>query len=94
MGRYVDVGTLNGDPCRIWTRQFGDLDPRPGGPLPLVMLHGMASGIALFCLNFKGLVEGGRRPIYAIDLPGSKARERYPTGHFKSYEHNEFRLET
>ncbi len=92
-GRYVDVGTLNGDPCRIWTRRFGgedlksfdDKEQHQQQKLPLVMLHGMASGIALFCLNFPGLVRGDkdgvRRPVYALDLPGF-ARSSRP--HFSS----------
>lgn len=66
----MDIGQLNGDPCRIWTRKFGThkLKKDPTAPLPLVMVHGMAAGIAFFAFNFEELAE--ERPLYALDLPG------------------------
>ncbi len=69
-GWYVNIGTVNGDPCRLWTRQFGDRRlSGSGGPLPLVMIHGMGAGIAFFCFNFDSLAAD--RPLYAFDLPGT-----------------------
>lgn len=67
-GWYVDIGTINNHPCRIWTRQFGSKTVTNEGPLPLVMIHGMGAGLAFFCKNFDDLAES--RPLYALDLPG------------------------
>lgn len=72
-GFYVDIGQINGQPCRIWTRYFGPTrQPNPASgrarTLPLVLIHGMASGLALFALNIESLAQ--ERPVYAIDLPG------------------------
>ncbi len=94
-GKFVDAGSVNGDPCRIWTRSFNDKSQScasgegecssPGPLLPLVMLHGMASGGALFCLNFPGLAkadkDGRKRTVYALDLPGyaCSSRPRFST---------------
>ena len=50
--------------CRVWTRKFGtDTDK-----VPLVLLHGMGAGLAMFVLNFSALAAD--RTVYAIDLPG------------------------
>merc|ERR1711976_443228 len=64
-GFYVEVGTVNGETCRIWTRKFGDEVP---GKVPLVMMHGMGAGLALFVLNYQSLTQD--RQVFAIDLPG------------------------
>ena len=64
-GFYVNIGTVNGEECRIWTRKFG-LDE--SGRVPLVMIHGMGAGLAMFALNFDSLAK--ERMVYAIDLPG------------------------
>jgi len=65
-GYYVDAGEVNGQNCRIWTREFGDAgrDER----VPLVMVHGMGAGLAMFVLNLAALA--ANRTVYAIDLPG------------------------
>lgn len=71
-GWYVDIGTvINGNPCRVWTRQFGNLAEAGGSAakVPLVLVHGMAAGIAFFALNVGELSKD--RPLYAIDLPGA-----------------------
>ena len=67
-GFYVNIGTVNGhSECRIWTRRFH----KPGvdeSQTPLVMIHGMGAGLAMFALNIASLCE--ERIVYAIDLPG------------------------
>jgi len=63
---YVDIGTVvNGNPCRIWTRKFGS---DKSNKAPLVMVHGMAAGVAFFALNVGDLA--AERDVYAFDLPG------------------------
>ena len=64
-GFYVNIGTVNGEECRIWTRKFG---PEKSVKVPLVMIHGMGAGVAMFALNFDSLAK--ERLVYAIDLPG------------------------
>ena len=51
--------------CNIWTRIFNSgIDDT----CPLVMIHGLGGGIALFALNIDELSK--HRKVYAIDLPG------------------------
>lgn len=66
-GFYVDVGPINGQDCRIWTREFGSTVSRDDR-VPLVMVHGMGAGLAMFVLNIAALAR--QRTVYAIDLPG------------------------
>ena len=77
----MDAGTINGDSCRIWTRHFGEHEEIDGDKLPLVMMHGMASGTALFCKNLPEL--SAERPLYCIDLPGfaRSSRPRFSKDH-------------
>ena len=68
-GYYVDVDALAPKHCRIWTRKFPARAAQPNkNALPLVLIHGMASGLALWGMNLPGLTE--ERTVYAIDLPG------------------------
>ncbi len=69
----MDVGEMNGDSCRIWTRRFGP-PAANGAKVPLVMIHGMGAGLALFALNYDELAKD--RTVYAIDLPGEPCKER------------------
>ena len=55
--------------CKIWTRRFRSANMMKDVETPLVMIHGMGAGLALFCLNFDSLVK--ERTVYAIDLPGT-----------------------
>jgi len=65
------------EPVRIWTRKIKrrrkesessrDDDPQHEG-VPLVLVHGLAAGTALFAINFDGLAQYS--VVYAIDLPG------------------------
>ena len=64
-GFYVSAGEVGGQECRIWTRRFGELSP---DKVPLVMVHGMGAGLAMFVLNLGFL--SSKRLVYAIDLPG------------------------
>ena len=64
-GFYVSAGEVGGQECRIWTRKFGEETP---GKVPLVLVHGMGAGLALFVLNLGPL--SSKRLVYAIDLPG------------------------
>ena len=52
--------------CRIWTRIYNP--DAPQDKLPLIMIHGMGSGMALFAMNLDELSES--RTVYTIDLPG------------------------
>ena len=64
------------DMIRIWTlemkptKQLNDKNVQLQNPttLPLVMLHGFASGIALWAMNLDQLSQ--HRHVFAIDLPG------------------------
>ncbi|XP_021948565.1 (Lyso)-N-acylphosphatidylethanolamine lipase isoform X2 [Folsomia candida] len=65
-GAYVNIGPVVGkDDCKIWTISLTDNHPeRP----PLVMLHGLGAGVALWALNLDGLA--ATRHVYAVDLLG------------------------
>jgi len=66
-GQYVEVEMDDkGQKCRIWTRIFKNEEAED--KVPLVMVHGMGSGLALFAMNYDQLAKS--RTIYAIDLPG------------------------
>lgn len=58
------------NPVRIWTRKIQRRESNDGDAeeIPLVMIHGLAAGTALFAINFDGLAQYS--VIYAIDLPG------------------------
>ena len=64
-GKYVEVKIDDRNHCKIWTRIF---NPGVKDKTPLVMIHGMGSGLALFAMNYDELCQD--RTIYAIDLPG------------------------
>ncbi|XP_038211334.1 (Lyso)-N-acylphosphatidylethanolamine lipase isoform X4 [Zerene cesonia] len=61
---YVDIGSVVGQCDKIWTISMNDESPQT----PLVMLHGMGAGVALWCPNLDALA--ATRPVYAIDLLG------------------------
>lgn len=61
---YVDIGSVVGESDKIWTISLNDESPKT----PLVLLHGMAAGLALWCPNLDAFAES--RPVYAIDLLG------------------------
>jgi len=76
VGFFVNIGLVRGEECRVWTRKFGADTPDQG---PLVMVHGMGAGLALFVLNYDSLATN--RTVYALDLPGfgRSSRINFPT---------------
>eukprot|EP00088_Acartia_fossae_P027566 TRINITY_DN28302_c0_g1_i1.p1 TRINITY_DN28302_c0_g1~~TRINITY_DN28302_c0_g1_i1.p1 ORF type:complete len:400 (+),score=78.35 TRINITY_DN28302_c0_g1_i1:34-1233(+) len=65
-GFYVNVGSVNEHVCHIWTRKFTTKAKLK--QTPLVMMHGMGAGLAMFALNIDELCK--TCDVYAIDLPG------------------------
>merc|ERR1711983_96233 len=65
-GFYVNVGKINNKDCYIWTRKF--LPVNKTSDTPLVMIHGMGAGLAMFALNIDKFCENSE--VYALDLPG------------------------
>lgn len=63
-GCYVDIGPVVGPADKIWTIQLNNELPST----PLVLLHGLGAGVALWCLNLDSLA--ATRPVYALDLLG------------------------
>ncbi|CAH2242278.1 1-acylglycerol-3-phosphate O-acyltransferase ABHD5 isoform X2 [Pararge aegeria] len=61
---YVDIGSVVGQCDKIWTISLNDESAKT----PLVMLHGMGAGVALWCPNLDAFA--ATRPVYAIDLLG------------------------
>jgi len=67
-------------PVRIWTRRIEPSVECPEEPdVPIVMVHGLAAGTALFAINFDGL--SPYSTVYAIDLPGfaRSSRNKFST---------------
>lgn len=63
-GWYVDIGPVVGTDDKIWTISLNHESTRT----PVVLLHGLGSGVALWCLNLDSLA--ATRPVYAIDILG------------------------
>jgi len=63
--RYVDIGPVIGpENSRIFTVSLNEESTET----PLVLVHGLASGVALWALNLEEL--SASRPVYAIDVLG------------------------
>lgn len=65
-GWYVDIGPVVGTSDKIWTISLNEESPKT----PIVLLHGLGAGAALWCLNLDALAS--HRPVYAIDILGKK----------------------
>ncbi|XP_048523776.1 (Lyso)-N-acylphosphatidylethanolamine lipase isoform X2 [Dendroctonus ponderosae] len=63
-GCYVDIGPVVGPADKIWTLSFNTESTKT----PLVLIHGLGAGVALWCLNIDALA--ATRPVYAFDLLG------------------------
>ncbi|OAD53858.1 Abhydrolase domain-containing protein 4 [Eufriesea mexicana] len=63
-GWYVDIGPVVGTSDKIWTISLNEESSKT----PLVLLHGLGAGVALWCLNLDALAS--QRPVYAIDILG------------------------
>lgn len=63
-GFYIDIGSAVGDSDKVWTVALNETSKKT----PLVMLHGLGSGCALWVLNYDAFAED--RPVYAIDILG------------------------
>ncbi|XP_076478426.1 pummelig isoform X4 [Bombus vancouverensis nearcticus] len=63
-GWYVDIGPVVGTSDKIWTISLNEESPNT----PIVLLHGLGAGVALWCLNLDALAS--QRPVYAIDILG------------------------
>ncbi|KAK3927278.1 (Lyso)-N-acylphosphatidylethanolamine lipase [Frankliniella fusca] len=63
-GWYVDIGSVVGTADKIWTVSLNQDSPKT----PILMLHGLGAGVALWVLNLDYLAS--HRPVYAIDLLG------------------------
>ncbi|XP_063225915.1 (Lyso)-N-acylphosphatidylethanolamine lipase isoform X2 [Bacillus rossius redtenbacheri] len=63
-GFFVDIGPVVGKADKIWTVALNTDSKKT----PILLLHGFASGVALWCLNLDALA--AHRPVYAIDILG------------------------
>lgn len=63
-GWYVDIGPTVGSADKIWTISLNTESKKT----PLVLIHGLGSGVALWCLNLDAFAS--TRPVYAFDLLG------------------------
>lgn len=63
-GCYVDIGPVVGPADKIWTIHLNS----DSHSTPLVLLHGLGAGVALWCLNLDSFC--ARHPVYAFDLLG------------------------
>lgn len=60
----MDIGPVVGSSDKIWTISLNEESPKT----PIVLLHGLGAGVALWCLNLDSLA--AERPVYAMDLLG------------------------
>ncbi|XP_016990545.1 (Lyso)-N-acylphosphatidylethanolamine lipase isoform X1 [Drosophila rhopaloa] len=63
-GFFVDIGPAVGEADKIWTISMNTESKE----VPLVLLHGLGAGIALWVMNLDAFAKG--RPVYAMDILG------------------------
>ncbi|CAD6995101.1 unnamed protein product [Ceratitis capitata] len=63
-GFFVDIGPTVGDADKIWTISMNTDSEEE----PLVLLHGLGAGVALWVLNLDSFAK--YRPVYAMDVLG------------------------
>lgn len=63
-GMFVDIGPCVGEADKVWTITMNNDSKR----VPIVMLHGLGAGVALWVLNLDEIAR--QRPVYAIDILG------------------------
>ncbi|KAM8713930.1 hypothetical protein ACLKA7_014139 [Drosophila subpalustris] len=63
-GYFVDIGPAVGDTDKIWTVSM-NADSKE---VPLVLLHGFGSGVALWVMNLDSFAKD--RPVHAMDVLG------------------------
>ncbi|XP_032590509.1 (Lyso)-N-acylphosphatidylethanolamine lipase isoform X1 [Drosophila grimshawi] len=63
-GYFVDIGPAVGEADKIWTVSM-NTDSKE---VPLVMLHGLGAGVALWVMNLDSFAKD--RPVYAMDVLG------------------------
>lgn len=69
-GHYVDVGQFGdaSSSCRLWTVTMKPESPDSITQLPLLLVHGLGCGSALWVMNLEALSKN--RVVHAIDLLG------------------------
>lgn len=67
-GFYVNIGDVNGSPCKIWTKVYSTNSADPLSS-PIVLVHGFGAGSGLWALNVDVLCSRGRT-VLTLDLPG------------------------
>jgi len=70
--RYVKICSPEKKENQIWTLVFN----KESEKIPLVLIHGFASGVGLWCMNFDAFAS--QRPVYAFDLLGFGRSSRSP----------------
>ena len=67
---YVNIGDVQGSPCKIWTRVYNNNNVSEDSlTSPIVLVHGFGAGSALWALNIDFL-SSRNKIVITLDLPG------------------------